>query len=65
MIPANNLEEFLNYCRKNSCNKNCLVYSICMEFRKKIEYGINFSNEDIVQEIIRHNRKEKLEKLLA
>jgi len=65
MIPASNLKEFLNYCRKNRCDKNCLIYPICMMFKRKLDYGINFSNDDIVQEIIRHNRKEKLEKLLS
>ena len=73
MIPINNLDELVNHCNANNCG-NCLLEQIC----ENSNIQIFFNNQSkilpkhdkeklsaILQEIVKHNRKEKLGKLLS
>jgi len=69
MIPINSKEELDNYCQNATC-KNCSI----KELNKLCDYHFPIQDWDGNREtlleklfiiILRHNRKEKLEKLLS
>ena len=72
MIPINTIEELVNHCNINVCGK-CSLEKICNSDISPILINriaiLQKHEEDklsvILQEIVIHNRKEKLEKLLS